>query len=84
MHVIEERAKCIVSYGFTNREALLHFGEYLTDKEFDKLLKEMENSSFYKKIFSVEKIKIDGKRCFTFNVFGRSFCLGKNGLIYEN
>ena len=77
LNTIKKRSKQISNQNISPESALELYKSYLTQKEYEKLLKEIKFSSFWNKIYSIKKEKVNGKRIYIVNVFGKTFTFGK-------
>ncbi len=75
LNTIKKRIQQISNSSIEN--SLEIYKEYLTQKEYKNLLKELKVTLFWNKIFSVKKEKVNGKRIYIINVFGKIFTSGK-------
>ena len=77
LNVIKARILRLCSDKNSVKDFLIHYNEILSIEEQNELLKILEKTYICKKIYSVKKEKVNGKRLFVITILGKTFYLGK-------
>lgn len=77
LKVIKARVMLVCRTKDSIKENLAMYNEILSQKEQNELLKILEKTYICKKIYSVKKEKVNGKRLFVITILGKTFYLGK-------